>query len=111
MDPLLSHAVTGLVSASIPLLGAVTLYVRSRAKREESIGKAVEKAVSGMRTDIEQAHSLAKDALNMARDEKKAREATEKQNRDCEKRCDALKTEINDLRNEVRSGHTPRSPR
>jgi Skp family chaperone for outer membrane proteins len=111
MDPLLSHAVTGLVSASIPLVGAAAVYLRGRAKREESIGKAVEKAVNGMRTDIEQAHSLAKDALNMARDEKKAREATEKRHFDCEKRCDALNGEIVALRAEVRSGHMTRGGR
>jgi len=106
MDPLLSHALTGLVSATVPLIGAATVYVRARAKRDASIGKAVEKAVDGMRIDIEQAHSLAKDALNMARDEKKAREATEKRHFDCEKRCDALHGEIDELRSEVRSGHT-----
>lgn len=111
MDPLLSHALTGLVSASIPLVGAVTVYVRGRSKRDAAIGEAVKKHVAGMRTDIEQAHSLAKDALDMAREEKKARENTERQNDDCEKRCTALKKEIDELRAEVRSDHSPRSGR
>ena len=105
MDPTLSHALTALVSASVPLLGAVTYFVRNRGKNESRIAAAVAKGIEGHQKDLEQAREWAQEALSIAREERKGREASNARHLDCEKRCDALHKEITDLRNEVRSGH------
>lgn len=106
MDPGLSHALTAVASASVPLIGAVTYFVRTRSKNESRIATAVAKGIEGHQKDLEQARDWAKEALSIAREERKGREASNARHLDCEKRCDALHGEIEELRREVRSGHT-----
>lgn len=101
MDAILSHSLAGAVGAVPTFLGAVGMFIRSRAKQQQKITDAVLASIGTTRKDMEQTKQLAHDALEMARD-------SNNRERACEKRCDALQGELNQLRREVHSGHHPR---
>lgn len=101
MDPVVSHALAGAIGATPALLGAVGYAIRSRANAQQKIADAVVDAMKDMRADMEQTKDWAQEALAMAKTERDERT-------NCEARCDALKNELDELRREVRSGHTTR---